>query len=168
MKIKLKFGSLTALAFGIWLLVMHFLGRFEPPIKESSLLDLVSVAIVFVGIYLAMREKTKTTSKNLEFKEIFAFGVWVSVIMALLIAVIFPLYYKLVNPAVLDYAAKVYKLNPSQQISIIIYDAAVQFGSSLVTGLIFSLIIGVIYRVRKGNLDINTKFAQKLFQRVKR
>lgn len=147
-KLFLKYGLITLVVFTPWLIVLHLAGRFKPPFQETNPLDLVSLLINFGIIFLGIREASLSLGREVGFKQIFGIGAKLSVVFAIVLALVFAVYYQALNQDLLNYVIKLNKLDDSARAGLLVYDTILQFGSALFSSLLFSLAIATFLFIR--------------------
>lgn len=143
-----RHGLYITAGLGVWVLLMHTAGRYNPPLKQASGLDFLSVVIPIFFLYKGLKAKLAKEGK-LSYKEKVAEGARISFVTAATSPFVFLAYYMLINPKVIEYAKQVYNMPNASFAQVVLRDLNVQFISSFVGGVIFSLFIAFFVRPKK-------------------
>lgn len=145
-KIPIIYGSLIALGIFIWILVMFSLGHYGDTKSELSSLDYLSIIVPILGFYFGIRAERNKNNGILTFGNGFIIGLYISIVYAILSTLLFLIYYKFIDIDSLKFAAKYYGMEDAPINKVLLMDLGVQLVSSLVIGLILSVMFSFILK----------------------
>lgn len=145
MRIPLIYGSIIALAIFALVLVMYSTG-YAGGEGSASNLNFLPVLIPIIGIYLGLRAQKNANDNALPYWEGLSTGAKISLVGAFLSSILFLVYYTAIDTASLDQVGRAYGMPNSSIALVMLVDVGIQFLSSLVFGVLVSLVMAIFLR----------------------
>ena len=153
-KIPIIYGTLISLGIFIWVLVMFSLGYYGDQKSEMSSLDYLSIIVPVLGFYIGIKAERSNKNGILTFGNGFIIGLYITIVYAILSTLLFLIYYKFIDIDSLKFAAKYYGMEDDPINKVMLMDLGVQLVSSLVMGLILSVVFSLTLKKNAATASI--------------
>jgi hypothetical protein len=127
--IALRYGLLTALALFFAGLLLQFTGIVDPVVQKGSAIStMISIAVLFGGMYLALKEYKNENGNRLTFGKGLNVGILTSVVIALAMIVLTYLQVAFINTDIMD---QIFEMQIAQMEDRGMDDAAIEQAMSV-------------------------------------
>ncbi len=171
MKLEVKFGLITGIGICIWVLLEYALGFHNENLEMGKYSGYFSSIIPVTALFIAIKtRRDKINDHTLTLREGVGTGFIISLITAVITTIFFYIYNHYINPGWMDMALEYEtksllasgmskadiekRMVEYNEMRSDLAQAAYMFFSTMLMGLIFSLIISLILRKRKPHLSI--------------
>lgn len=114
--LALRYGLLTALALFVVGLILQFSGLVDAATRKGTgLSSVITLAILFGGIFIALGEYKKESGNSLTFGKALGFGTWTSLVIALAGALLYLLQVTLIDPGMIETIREMAELQFEEQ-----------------------------------------------------